>query len=150
MTETKDIARNRKAFHEYEVLDSFEAGIALKGTEIKAIRDGRINLQDGFAVLMKGELFLMNVHISPYSHGNIQNHDPLRDRKLLLHRKELDSLAGKLGKAGLTLIPLSAYFKDGRVKISLGLCKGKKLYDKRESLKKKDIAREESRYKINL
>jgi SsrA-binding protein len=150
MTETKDIARNRKAFHEYEVLDSFEAGIALKGTEIKAIRDGRINLQDGFAVLIKGELYLMNVHISPYSHGNIQNHDPLRDRKLLLHRKELDSLAGKLGKAGLTLVPLSAYFKDGRVKISLGLCKGKKLYDKRESLKKRDIAREESRYKINL
>jgi len=148
--ENQKIAENRKAFHDFSILESMEAGIALKGTEIKSIRQGKVNLRDGFARMIKGEIILFNVHISEYTHGNINNHSPLRDRKLLLHREEIDRLIGKMNKGGLTLVPISMYFKKGRVKVQLGLCKGKKEFDKRESIKKKDIAREEARYKINM
>ncbi|PKL93047.1 MAG: SsrA-binding protein [Candidatus Goldiibacteriota bacterium HGW-Goldbacteria-1] len=150
MTESTASARNRKAFHNYEIMEKYEAGIALKGTEVKSIRDGRINLQDGFVRLIKGELIMMNVHISPYSHGNINNHSEIRDRKLLMHRQEIDRIAGKLSKAGLTIVPLAVYFKKGKAKVEIGIAKGKQAYDKRESIKKRDIQREEARYKINL
>jgi len=150
MTESTAAARNRKAFHNYEIMEKYEAGIALKGTEVKSIRDGRINLQDGFVRLIKGELIMMNVHISPYSHGNINNHSEVRDRKLLMHRQEIDRIAGKLSKAGLTIVPLAVYFKKGKAKVEIGIAKGKQAYDKRESIKKRDIQREEARYKINL
>lgn len=150
MTESTASARNRKAFHNYEIMEKYEAGIALKGTEVKSIRDGRINLQDGFVRLIKGELIMMNVHISPYSHGNINNHSEVRDRKLLMHRQEIDRIAGKLSKAGLTIVPLAVYFKKGKAKVEIGIAKGKQAYDKRESIKKRDIQREEARYKINL
>lgn len=150
MTESTAAARNRKAFHNYEIMEKYEAGIALKGTEVKSIRDGRINLQDGFVRLIKGELIMMNVHISPYSHGNINNHSEIRDRKLLMHRQEIDRIAGKLSKAGLTIVPLAVYFKKGKAKVEIGIAKGKQAFDKRESIKKRDIQREEARYKINL
>ncbi len=148
--ENQKITENRKAFHDFTILESMEAGIALKGTEIKSIRQGKVNLRDGFARIVKGEVFLFNVHISEYTHGNINNHNPLRDRKLLLHKKEIDRLIGKMNKGGLALVPISMYFKNGRVKVQLGICKGKKKFDKRESIKKKDLAREEARYKINM
>lgn len=150
MAESNVIATNRKAYYDYEILDKFEAGIALKGTEIKSIREGRVNIKDSFARVVKEEVFLMNMHISPYSHGNIQNHDPLRTRKLLLHRREINKLLGTLTKKGLALIPLSLYYKKHRVKVELALAKGKKEYDRREAIKNKDILREERRYKINL
>ncbi|HPD18156.1 MAG: SsrA-binding protein SmpB [Candidatus Goldbacteria bacterium] len=141
---------NRKAFHDYFILEKFEAGIALKGTEVKSIREGRANIQDSFARIMKEEVFLFNMHISPYSHGNIYNPDPLRDRKLLLHKKEIHRLMGLLTQKGLALIPLSVYFKNGRVKVELALAKGKKQYDRREEIKKRDLQREQKRYKINM
>jgi len=150
MTDATAAARNRKAFHNYEILEKYEAGIALKGTEVKSIRDGRINLQDGFVRLIKGELIMMNVHISPYSHGNINNHPEMRDRKLLMHRKEIDRIAGKLSKAGHTIVPLAVYFKKGKAKVEIGLAKGKQAFDKRETIKKRDLQRKEARYKINL
>lgn len=150
MAEDNVIATNRKAYYDYEILDKFEAGIALKGTEIKSIREGRVNIKDSFARVMKEEVYLMNMHISPYSHGNIQNHEPLRTRKLLLHRNEINKLLGALTKKGLSLIPLSLYYKKHRVKVEIALAKGKKEYDRREDIKKKDILREERRYKINL
>jgi SsrA-binding protein len=150
MADSNVISTNRKAYYDYEILDKFEAGIALKGTEIKSIREGRVNIKDSFARVVKEEVFLMNMHISPYSHGNIQNHDPLRTRKLLLHRNEINKLLGTLTKKGLALIPLSLYFKKNRVKVELALAKGKKEYDRREDIKKKDILREERRYKINM
>ncbi len=150
MAESNVIASNRKAYYDYEILDKYEAGIALKGTEIKSIREGRVNIKDSFARVVKEEVFLMNMHISPYSHGNVQNHDPLRTRKLLLHRREINKLLGTLTKKGLALIPLSLYYKKSRVKVELGLAKGKKEYDRREDKKKKDIEREEGRYKINM
>jgi len=150
MADSNVISTNRKAYYDYVILDKFEAGIALKGTEIKSIREGRVNIKDSFARVIKEEIFLMNMHISPYSHGNIQNHDPLRTRKLLLHRNEINKLLGMLTKKGLALIPLSLYFKKNRVKVELALAKGKKEYDRREDIKKKDIMREERRYKINM
>lgn len=146
----RKVAENRKAFYDYEILESYEAGIALKGTEVKSVRKGSINLKDGFARIFKGELFLFNVHISPYEQGNVHNQNPLRERKLLMHKDQIESLAGRMSRGGLALVPISAYFKRGRLKIQLGLGKGKKHFDKRETIKKRDIEKEERRYRINL
>lgn len=139
---TKTIAENRKARHEYFVLESYEAGIELVGTEVKSIRQGSINLKDSWCSIDNGELFIRGLHISPYEKGNIFNKDPLRVRKLLMHKKEINKLFGTIKQEGLTLIPLSLYFKDSRVKVQVGLCKGKKLYDKRETAAKRDAMRE--------
>ncbi len=138
----KIVATNRKAYHDYEILETYEAGIVLKGTEVKSAKNGRINLKDSYAKIENGEVFLINAHISPYSHGNVYNHDPRRTRKLLLHKKEIMRLYGKVKEKGLTLIPLKAYIKNGKIKIELGLCKGKKVYDKRAEIKKRDLERE--------
>ena len=137
-----NIAENRKAFHDYHLLETFEAGIALLGTEVKAIREGRVNLRDSFARVENGEVFLFNVNISPYSHRGYADHEPLRKRKLLLHRHEILKLVGKTVEKGMTLVPLRLYFKNGRVKVALGLAKGKKDYDKRETIKKRETDRE--------
>jgi SsrA-binding protein len=137
-----NIAENRKAFHDYHILDTFEAGVALLGTEVKAIREGRVNLRDSYASIERGEVFLHNVNISPYSHRGYADHEPLRKRKLLLHRHEILKLVGKTVEKGMTLVPLRLYFKDGRVKVALGLAKGKKEYDKRETIKKREADRE--------
>lgn len=150
MAEDTPAIRNRKAFYDYEILEKWEAGIELKGTEVKSIREGRVDIKDAFARVFKNELWLMNCHINPYSHGNINNHAPLRDRKLLMHRNEIDKLIGKTNKKGFVIVPLAMYFKHGRVKVELGLGKGKKYFDKRESIKKKDIQREESRHTIRM
>lgn len=139
---TKSIVENRKARHEYFVIEAFEAGIELVGTEVKAIRLGEVNLKDSWCSIDNGELFIKGMHISPYEKGNIFNRDPLRVRKLLMHRKEINRLLGIIKQDGLTLIPLSIYFKDSKVKLQLGLCKGKKLYDKRADIAKKDAKRE--------
>ena len=141
----KTIAENRKVRHEYFVVESFEAGIELIGTEVKSIRLGAVNLKDSWCSIDKGELFVRGMHISPYEKGNIFNKDPLRVRKLLMHKREINKLYGTVKQDGLTLIPLSLYFKDSKVKVQLGLCKGKKLYDKRESAAKRDAARESDR-----
>ncbi len=138
----KQIAQNKKAYHDYTILETFEAGIVLKGTEIKSIRKGKINLKDGFVKIQGGEAFLWNVHISPYDQGNIFNHDPLRSRKLLLHKKQIMKLVGELKTQGTTLIPLKVYLKDGFAKVLIGLGKGKKQYDKREDMKRKEQNRE--------
>jgi len=137
----KQVAQNRKAFHDYFVLERFEAGIELCGTEVKSIRMGALNLKDSYCTIKDGELFVRSMHISPYEKGNIFNRDPMRSRRLLMHRKEINKLAGRVKQEGLTLIPLSVYFKDSRVKVELGLCKGKKLYDKRESAAVRDANR---------
>ena len=141
----KIIAQNRKARHDYEILETYEAGIALRGTEVKSLRDGRANLKDSYAAVQAGEVWLYGVHISPYSHGNINNHDPERDRKLLMHRREIRRLVGKTKETGLTLVPLQLYFNHGKVKIELALAKGKKQYDKREAIAKRDAEREMKR-----
>ena len=137
----KVIAENRKARHDYIIEESFEAGIVLTGTEVKSMRGGRINLKDSYAQIENGELFLHGMHISPYEQGNIFNVDPLRVRKLLMHKKEIMRLLGTTQQQGLTLIPLSVYFKNGRAKVQVGLCKGKKLYDKRDVAAKKEAER---------
>ena len=142
----KIIASNRKARHDYTILDTIEAGIALTGTEVKSLRSGRASLVDGFATITDDELWLRNVHIAEYAEGTWTNHAPRRVRKLLVHRMELDRLAGKLKEGGLALIPLSMYFKDGRVKVELGLGRGKKSYDKRQDMAKRDADRELARY----
>ena len=144
-TGTKLIAQNKKAFHDYHIEETLEAGIVLTGTEVKSLRAGRVNLRDSYASLEKGELFLMGVHISPYEQGNIFNHDPLRTRKLLLHARELRRLYGKIQVAGYTLVPTKMYFKDGRVKVEIALAKGKTTYDKRQTLAKKEAQREMER-----
>ena len=136
------IAKNREAFHDYHILETVEAGIALTGTEVKSLRNHHATLQGSFARLEKGEVFVYNLHIAPYEHGSIFNPDPMRERKLLLHRAQIRDLAAKIRSKGLTLIPLSLYFKVGIVKIELGLAKGKRKYDKREALKKRDHTRE--------
>lgn len=138
----KTISENRKARHEYFVLESMETGIELMGTEVKSLRLGQVNLKDSWCSIDKGELFIKGMHISPYEKGNIFNRDPMRVRKLLMHRKEINRLFGKVKQDGLTLIPLSLYFKGSMVKVQLGLCKGKKLYDKREDAAKKDAKRQ--------
>ena len=137
----KEISVNRKAFHEYFVLERFEAGIELAGTEVKSIRPGNVNLKDSFCTVKDGELFIRSMHISPYEQGNIFNKDPLRPKKLLMHKREIMKLAGLVSRDGYTLIPLSLYFKGSHVKLSLGLCKGKKLYDKRDDAAKRDADR---------
>lgn len=139
------VARNKKAYHDFTVLESFEAGIELFGTEVKSCRQGKINLKDAWCSIDKGEVFVNGMHISPYEHGNIFNRDPDRKRKLLLHRREIDRLFGTLKTQGYTLIPLSAYFRKGKLKIQVGLCKGKKNYDKRDAIARKDAEREKQR-----
>ena len=139
---TKQIADNRKAYHEYFVLEKFECGIELCGTEVKGIRNGSVNLKDAWCSIEDGECWVKGMHISPYEKGNIFNRDPRRERKLLLHRREIDRLYGQVKQEGLTLIPLSLYFKGSRVKLSMGLCKGKKLYDKRDDMAKKAAQRD--------
>ena len=129
----KEITANRKAFHEYFVLERYEAGIELAGTEVKSIRGGNVNLKDAFCTIKNGELFIRGMHISPYEHGNIFNKDPVRPRRLLMHKREILKLNARVMQDGVALIPLSLYFKDSRVKVELGLCKGKKLHDKRDS-----------------
>jgi len=138
---TKLITENRQARHEYFILESFEAGIELTGTEVKSIRQGSVNLKDSWCSIENGELFIKQMHISPYEKGNIFNRDPLRVRRLLMHKSEINRLFGKIRQDGLTLVPLSLYFKDSRVKVQLGLCKGKKLYDKRADAAKRDAKR---------
>ena len=138
----KVIAQNRKAFHDYYVEEKYECGIALFGTEVKSIRLGKVNLKESWAQIRKGEIWVEGMHISPYEHGNIFNRDPLRAKKLLMHRNEIRKLDGLVMRQGFTLIPLEIYFKNGRVKLQLGLCKGKHLHDKRESMAKKDSERE--------
>ena len=138
----KYIAENRKAFHDYHIIETFEAGIVLVGTEVKSIREGSANLRDSFARLEGGEVWLYNVHINPYSHRGYTDHEPTRKRKLLLHRQEIRKLIGKTVEKGMTLVPTRLYFKDGHVKVSLALAKGKQAHDKRETLKRRDIDRE--------
>jgi len=138
----KPLATNRKARHEYHILETIEAGVSLLGTEVKSLRNGKANLKESYARVQKGEVFLIGCHISPYSHGNYQNHDPLRKRKLLLRKREIRRLDTKLNERGFTLVPLKFYLRDGLIKVELGLAKGKKLYDKREAKKKKDLDRE--------
>lgn len=134
---------NRKARHDYHILETYEAGIALAGTEVKSLREGKANLKDSFARVEKGELYLYNMHISPYEKGNIYNKDPLRPRKLLMHRKEIDRLYGLVKEKGVTLIPLRVYLNErGLVKVELAVAKGKTLYDKREDIKRRDAQRE--------
>lgn len=143
---TKDsrqaVAKNRKAFHDYEIVESYEAGIVLQGTEVKSIREGRINLKDSYAHVKGGELWLENCHISPYPQGNIYNHEPMRARKLLLHKRQISKLAGDVTRKGMTLVPLSVYFLDGRVKVEIAVARGKKSYDKREAEKRKAVERD--------
>ena len=142
MEKIKVIATNKKAFHDYFILEKLEAGIVLVGTEVKSLREGKANLKDSYAQVKGGEVVLLNCYISPYRHGNINNHEPTRDRKLLLHRREIKRLIGKTEQRGFTLVPLRIYFKGPIVKVELGLVKGKKLYDKRKELKEKAIERE--------
>jgi SsrA-binding protein len=137
-----NIAENRKAFHDFHLLETFEAGLVLLGTEVKAIREGRVNLRDSFARVEDGEAFIYNVHISPYSHRGYADHEPLRRRKLLLHRSEIRKLIGKTVEKGMTLVPTRLYFKDGRVKVAVSIARGKKDYDKRETIKKRETDRE--------
>ena len=142
----KIIAKNRKAYHDYHIEETYEAGLSLLGTEVKALREGRANLKESYVIIKNNEAFLFGCHISPYSHGNIQNHDPLRTRKLLLHRKELDRLWGAVSQKGLALVPLALYFKGGKAKLEIGLAKGKKHYEKRETIKKREADREIERH----
>ena len=135
------IARNKKAYHDYFVLETYEAGIALYGTEIKSIRNGRVNLKDSFCSVDHGEMFAIGMHISPYEQGNIFNRDPMRKKKLLLHKKEIMKLFGQSQQQGLSIVPLQLYIKNGRAKLEIGLCKGKKLHDKREVAAKRDAER---------
>mgnify|MGYP005778687361 CR=1 FL=1 len=141
----KQMATNRKAFHDYFVLDRFEAGIELAGTEVKSIRAGQLNLKDAFCTVKNGELILRGMHISPYEHGNIFNRDPVRPRRLLMHKREIRKLQAQIQQDGAALIPLSVYFKDSLVKVELGLCKGKKLHDKREAAAVRDAKRDMDR-----
>ena len=133
---------NRQASYNYFITDTIEAGIALKGTEIKSIRNGKCNIKDSYAIVKNNEVYLLNTHIAPYEQGNIFNHEETRTRKLLLHKKEILKLNDKVNQEGYTLIPLKIYFKNGLVKVSIGICKGKHNYDKKETIKEKDIARE--------
>ncbi len=138
----KLIAQNRKAFHDYFVEEKVECGVALFGTEVKSIRQGRVNLKESWAQVRKGEIWAEGLHISPYEQGNLFNRDPLRPKKLLLHRREINKLDSLVMRQGYTLVPLSLYFRDGRVKLELGLCKGKQLHDKRDAMARRDTDRE--------
>ena len=141
----KLIANNKKAYHDYFILDTYEAGIALHGTEVKSLRMGKCSIKESFIRVENGEVYIYGMHISPYEKGNIFNKDPLRPRKLLLHKLEIRKLAGRMSEQGYTVVPLQVYFKDGRAKIEIGLAKGKKLYDKRQDIAKKDLRREHER-----
>ena len=138
----KIVAKNNKAHHEYFILEKYEAGIELAGTEVKSIRQGHVNLKDSFCIVKDGEMRVHGMHISPYEKGNIFNKDPLRTRKLLMHKGEITKLAGKVAERGYTLMPLQVYFKNGRAKMEIGLCRGKKLYDKRASIAERDAKRD--------
>ncbi|MBQ4618046.1 MAG: SsrA-binding protein SmpB [Clostridia bacterium] len=142
---TKTIAQNKKAYHEYFVEESIEAGIELVGTEVKSLRQGAVNLKDAWCAVVDGEMFVNGMHISPYEQGNIFNRDPMRVRKLLLHKREIHRLLGIVKQQGYSLIPLSLYFKGSRVKLQLGVCRGKKLYDKREDAARRDMKRDAER-----
>lgn len=142
----KVIAQNRKAYHDFFVDETYEAGIELFGTEVKSLRLGQVNLKDSYCVIDNGEIFATGIHISPYEKGNIFNRDPLRDRRLLMHKREIMKLQGLIGREGYTLVPLSLYFSGSNVKLELGLCKGKKLYDKRDDEAKKQANRDIERY----
>jgi len=136
------VCQNRKAYHDYSIEETVEAGMSLLGTEVKSLREGKANLKDSYVLIKDTEAFLFNCHISPYSHGNIMNHEPLRNRKLLLHKKEIIRLQGKIAQKGYTLIPLKIYFKDGRAKVEVGLAKGKREFEKRDSIKEREANRE--------
>jgi SsrA-binding protein len=140
--DAKQVATNRKAFHDYFLEDTYEAGIALTGTEIKSVRAARVNLRDGFVILRNREAWLVNVHISPYDFGNRENHEPRRERKLLLHRQELRKLQSKVSERGWTIVPLRMYLKDGRAKVEIALVRGKRLYDKKDAIAERDADRE--------
>lgn len=142
----KIVTTNRKAYHDYHIHDTYEAGISLLGTEVKSLRGGSANLKESYVIIKDGEAFLLNCHISPYSHGNIQNHDPLRTRKLLLHKKEISKLWGSISQKGFTLVPLKIYFKDGKAKVEIGLARGKRQYEKRATIKEKEAKREIERH----
>jgi SsrA-binding protein len=142
MSAEKEILNNRQAFHEYHILERFEAGAVLQGTEVKSLMAGRIQLKDSYVTVKDGEVWMLNVHISPYSHGNKQNHEPLRTRKLLLHRKEIEKLEKETTQKGMTLVVTRIYWKNGRIKFEIGVAKGKKLYDKRETEMRKAIDKE--------
>lgn len=151
MAEKKDggrkiIANNKKAYHDYFVDEKYEAGIQLFGTEVKSLRAGGVNLKDSYCTIEGGEIFATGIHISPYEKGNIYNKDPLREKKLLMHKREILKLFGQVGQEGVTLVPLSLYFSGSRVKVELGVCRGKKLYDKRDDLAKKQAQRDVERY----
>ena len=138
----RDIANNRAAFHEYHILDKYEAGIVLQGTEVKSIMDGRVQLKESYVSVRDGEIWLLNAHVSPYSHGNRENHEPMRTRKLLLHKREIEKLEKEIMQKGMTLVITRIYMKNGRIKFEIGVAKGKKLYDKREDLKSRTIEKE--------
>lgn len=147
MTTKKDdgqrlIASNKKALHDYHVVDTMEAGVVLEGTEVKALREGKANLRDSYVLVRNGEAFMLNAHISPYGHGNRENHEPLRTRKLLLHRREIEKLEQRIAEKGLTVVPLKLYFRGAKIKAEIAVVKGKKLYDKRETEKKREAERE--------
>jgi SsrA-binding protein len=142
MAVEKEILVNRAAYHDYFILDKYEAGIALKGTEVKSVMSGKIQLKDSYVAIKDGEAWLINAHIAPYQYGNRNNHDPLRNRKLLLHKREIEKLQREISQKGMTLVITRIYWKNKRIKFEIGVAKGKKLYDKRETLKKKDIERE--------
>ncbi len=142
----KIVTTNRKAFHDYHIHETYEAGISLLGTEVKSLRAGSANLKESYVIIKDEEAFLLNCHISPYSHGNLQNHEPLRTRKLLLHKKEISRLWGNISQKGFTLVPLKIYFKSGKVKIAIGLAKGKRQYEKRATIKEKEANREIERH----
>lgn len=142
MSDNKVVSTNREAYHNYHIVETYECGIALTGTEVKSIREGRCNLKDSYGLIRNGEAWLLNAHISPYSHGNRENHEPLRTRKLLLHKSEIERLMGKAQEKGLTLVPTKMYFKNGRIKVELAIARGKKLYDKRETERRREADRE--------
>lgn len=141
MSGLKVVCQNRKAYHDYQIEETIEAGIQLYGTEVKSLREGKANLKDSYVLIKDAEAFLFNCHISPYSHGNIMNHDPLRTRKLLLHRKEIEHLRGKVQQKGYALVPLKIYFKGPYAKVEIGLARGKRLYEKREAIKEREAKR---------
>ncbi len=141
-TEEKALAANRSAFHNYHISDKYEAGIALTGTEVKSVMGGRVQLKEAYVAVREGEAWLFNAHISPYSHGNRENHEPLRERKLLLHRREISRLEEATAKQGMTLVPTRVYLKNGRIKLEVGVARGKKLYDKRETEMRRTVERE--------
>ena len=145
MADEKVISTNRRAFHDYTILETFEAGLVLRGTEVKSLRESQVNFKDCYAAIDDNEAWLIGCHITPYHHGSDANHDPERRRKLLLHRREISRLLGKVAERGLTLIPLRLYFKGGRAKVELGLARGKKLHDKRDSIRERDERREMAR-----